>query len=86
MVNRFEVIKDCIDKETIGVKQGNGEATKRALSKLLLNNWEGPIVKFLDKKEQSKLIKGEKIFEEFVQLHRNWEDPNTQVLAIGGDV
>lgn len=61
-------------------------ATERAFRKLLHNNWEGPIVRFLDEKEQSRINKGEEAFEDYVKLHRNWVDPNTQVLALGRDV
>lgn len=43
----------------------------------MLCNWEGLIVKFLDDKEQEKVIKGEEIFENFVKQYRDWVDPNT---------
>lgn len=85
-LNQLVRIKKCVDDNTLKeVKRGNGLAIERALRKLLLNNWEGPIVRLLDDKEQSRINKRDEAFEEFVKLCRNWVDPNTQVLALGGD-
>lgn len=39
----------------------------------------------MDEKEQKKVTKGEEIFDNFVKQYRNWVDPNTQFLALGGD-
>lgn len=60
-------------------------ATEKVLKKLLLYSWEGPTVKFLEEKEQERVIKGEQMFDVFLKLHRDWVDPNTQVLALRGD-
>lgn len=87
VVNRITRIKKCIDDKTLEkVKKGEGMAIERALRKLLLNNWDGPIVKLLDEKEQSRINKGEEMFDDFIKQYRDWVDPNTQVLAFGGDL
>lgn len=85
--NRVIRIKRCIDSNTMElVIKGDSEVIEKALRKLLLYSWEGPIVRFLEEKEQEKVVKGEELFEDFLKLQRGWVDPNTQVLAIGGDL
>lgn len=55
---------------------------EKVLKKLLLYSWEGPIVKFLEEKEQEKVIKGERFFDDFLKQQKDWVDPNTQVPAL----
>lgn len=87
VVNRLIRIRRCVDAYIIEeVKNGNGMAIEKAMRNLLLNNWEGPIVKFLEEKKQLIVNKGEEALEDFVKQYRNWVDPNIQVLAFGGDI
>lgn len=61
VVNRLTRIKRCLDSQTLEqVKRGYGKATERAMRKLLLYNWEGPIVKFWMRKRRRRLLNGRK--------------------------
>lgn len=85
-VNRIRRIKKCIDNATLQrVINGEGEAIELSLRKLLLYNWDGPVVRFMDSTKQRKVVDNERLFKSFVVGNREWVDPNTQVLAIGGD-
>ncbi|KAL1831845.1 hypothetical protein ACET3Z_001496 [Daucus carota] len=54
--NRLERIKRCGGKNILDeVAKGNPKAMEEALKRLLISNWEGPVVKFEDASLQKRL-------------------------------
>lgn len=67
LVNRIRRIRKCVDSSIIArVIQGDSKTVEMALRALLLCNWEGPIVRFMDENQQRKLMKNEMIFKDFI--------------------
>ncbi|KAL1806025.1 hypothetical protein ACET3Z_029093 [Daucus carota] len=83
--NRLEQIKRCLDDELISkVVAGDIKAQEVALEKLMLTNWEGPIIKFSDKKLQNRLEKGESLHSRFIRNCDEWVDENVLNMVKNG--
>ncbi|KAL1818558.1 hypothetical protein ACET3Z_013427 [Daucus carota] len=83
--NRIERVKRCVDAETITKAiEGNIEAREKALEKLMLCNWEGPIIKFSDKERQERLEKGEIKHRNFILRCDEWVDENVLNMVKDG--
>ncbi|WOG91583.1 hypothetical protein DCAR_0310832 [Daucus carota subsp. sativus] len=83
--NRIEIVKRCVDAETITKAiEGNIEAQEKALEKIMLCNWEGPIIRFSDKEMQDRLEKGEVEHRDFILRCEEWVDENVLNMVKDG--
>ncbi|WOG82691.1 hypothetical protein DCAR_0101857 [Daucus carota subsp. sativus] len=75
--NRLERIKRCGGKNILDeVAKGNPKAMEEALKRLLISNWEGPVVKFEDASLQKRLEECEFIHKRFILQSQKWVDEN----------
>ncbi|KAK1382323.1 hypothetical protein POM88_020058 [Heracleum sosnowskyi] len=86
LINRIYRIKRTIGlKDIQQVIDGDSNAIERALRKMLLCKWEGPVVKYLNDNKQEIVEKGEDAHRKFIFSNLEWVDRNRQALETGGD-
>ncbi|KAK1370281.1 hypothetical protein POM88_036373 [Heracleum sosnowskyi] len=86
LVNRLYRIRKSVEVDVLQkVSEGDSKAVESALRTMLLSKWEGPIVKFLDKDRQARMIKGEKEHIRFIANNLDWIDPNVQAMKMEGN-
>ncbi|KAK1398864.1 hypothetical protein POM88_008727 [Heracleum sosnowskyi] len=91
--NSAERSKDNVWEEVVAVSENSWEdfKTEALRIKALLEKdvvraiEKGPIVKFLDKDRQARMIKGEEEHMRFIANNLDWIDPNVQAMAMEDD-
>lgn len=83
--NRVERIKRCVEEELLTkAAAGDLKAQEEALKKQMLCNWDGPIIRFSDRKLQKRLEEGESIHKRFILQCDEWVDKNVLKMVKDG--
>ncbi|WOH07995.1 hypothetical protein DCAR_0727431 [Daucus carota subsp. sativus] len=83
--NILERVKRCVDSKTLEeVSKGDAEALEVALQKLIDCSWEGPVVRFADRKMQERSEKREESHRKIILQCERWVDENVLKMVEDG--